>query len=113
VKVLLSWIREHVGVPGTAEDVGARMSMRGLALEGIEKRDEDAVLDFDVTANRPDCLSIRGIAREIATAYGLPLGPAVQPQARLATVSDSRRGAPMSWRKSSRQDRQSDTSSCP
>jgi phenylalanyl-tRNA synthetase beta chain len=26
----------------------------------------DAVLDIDVTANRPDCLSITGIAREVA-----------------------------------------------
>jgi phenylalanyl-tRNA synthetase beta chain len=30
-------------------------------------------MDFDVTANRPDCLSIAGVAREIATVYGLPL----------------------------------------
>ena len=30
-------------------------------------------MDFDVTANRPDCMSVIGIAREIATAYNLPL----------------------------------------
>ena len=79
MKVLLSWIRDFVDVPGNAEEVGARMSMRGLALEGLEPVDGDAVLDFDVTANRPDCLSMLGVAREIATAYGLPLkvpGPA-------------------------------------
>ncbi len=74
MKVLLSWLRDFVDVPGTAAEIGARMSVRGLALEGIEPQgDEDAVLDFDVTANRPDCLSIRGIAREIATVYALPL----------------------------------------
>jgi phenylalanyl-tRNA synthetase beta chain len=73
VKVLLSWIREHVDVPGPPEKIGERMSLRGLALEGIEKHGDDAVLDFDVTANRPDCLSIRGIAREMATVYELPL----------------------------------------
>jgi phenylalanyl-tRNA synthetase beta chain len=33
----------------------------------------DEVLDIAVTANRGDCLSIRGIARETAIAYGLPL----------------------------------------
>ncbi|MGE3275254.1 MAG: phenylalanine--tRNA ligase subunit beta [Vicinamibacterales bacterium] len=85
MKVLLSWIRDFVDVPGTPEEIGRRMSMRGLALEGIEDAPEgatppgretpgaDAVLDFDVTANRPDCLSMVGIAREIAAAYGLPL----------------------------------------
>jgi len=73
VKVLLSWIREFVDVPGSAEEIGARMSLRGLALDGLEYVRDDAVLDFDVTANRPDCLSMIGIAREIATAYDLVL----------------------------------------
>jgi phenylalanyl-tRNA synthetase beta chain len=73
MKVLLSWIRDFVDVPGSAEDIGARMSLRGLALEGLEPLGDDVVMDFDVTANRPDCLSIRGIAREIAAAYQLPL----------------------------------------
>ena len=73
MKVPLSWIRDFVEVPGSAEEIGERMSLRGLALEGIEPHGDDAVIDFDVTANRPDCLSVRGIAREIATAYQLPL----------------------------------------
>jgi phenylalanyl-tRNA synthetase beta chain len=73
VKVLLSWIRDFVDVPGTAEEIGARMSMRGLPLEDLEQVDGDSVLDFEVTANRPDCLSMLGIAREIATAYNLPI----------------------------------------
>jgi phenylalanyl-tRNA synthetase beta chain len=73
MKVLLSWIRDFVAVPGTADEIGQRMSLRGLALEGIERVGDDAVIDFDVTANRPDCLSVRGIAREIATVYQLPL----------------------------------------
>src|ERR1700752_728461 len=50
------------------------MSLHGLALEGIERHGAEEILDFDVTANRPDCLSTLGIAREIATVYGLPLG---------------------------------------
>ena len=35
--------------------------------------DGDAVIDFEVTANRPDCLSVLGLAREVATLYDLPL----------------------------------------
>lgn len=67
MKVLLSWIREFVDVPEPAEDIGKLLSVRGLALEGLESHGDDVVMDFDVTANRPDCLSIIGIAREIAT----------------------------------------------
>ena len=81
MKVLVSWLREFVDVPGTPEEIAAKMSVRGFAVEGIEPIDDasgtgstpDAVLDFDVTANRPDCMSVIGIAREVATAYALPL----------------------------------------
>jgi len=105
MKVLLSWIREFVDVPEPAEEIGKLMSVRGLALEGLEvvpgnpkglppqapkglppqapeglPAQDDVVMDFDVTANRPDCLSIVGIAREIATAYNRPLKvPAAPP----------------------------------
>ncbi|MFF3513795.1 phenylalanine--tRNA ligase subunit beta [Streptomyces sp. NPDC002573] len=41
------------------------------AIELLELVDE--VLDIAVTANRGDCLSIRGVAREAAIAYGVPL----------------------------------------
>jgi phenylalanyl-tRNA synthetase beta chain len=84
MKVLLSWIREFVEIDEPAEEIGRKLSLRGLALEGLEPQpvaseppwggrgaSEDALLDFDVTANRPDCMSVAGIAREIAVAYGL------------------------------------------
>lgn len=89
MKVPLSWLREFVDVTASAEEIGTLMGVRGLALEGLEPFDSpsssaaspdgslragphvDVVMDFDVTANRPDCLSVIGIAREIATAYGL------------------------------------------
>lgn len=34
---------------------------------------ENLVFDLGITPNRADCLSVLGIAREVATAYGLPL----------------------------------------
>ncbi len=34
---------------------------------------DDGVIDFEITANRPDCLSVVGLARETATACRLPL----------------------------------------
>jgi len=81
MKVLLSWVREFVDVDEPAEAIGRKLSLRGLALEGLEPAGTDALLDFDVTANRPDCLSMAGIAREIAAAYGVPFKA---PAARLA-----------------------------
>lgn len=99
MKVLLSWVRDFVDVPETPEAVGRQLSLRGLALGGVEPAPADvlppgrtdagladAVLDFDVTANRPDCLSVLGIAREIAAVYGRPLRvPGPQAMGLLAT----------------------------
>jgi phenylalanyl-tRNA synthetase beta chain len=106
MKVLLSWLREFVDVPGTAEQIAATMSVRGFAVEGIESLPEfteavsadgsvartaaasaDAVIDFEVTANRPDCLSVAGMAREVATAYGLQVRRPVVGGSSLALTS--------------------------
>jgi phenylalanyl-tRNA synthetase beta chain len=82
MKVPLPWLKEFVDVPGTADEIARTMSVRGFAVEGVEHRESlsaeasakaDAVIDFEVTANRPDCMSIVGMAREVATAYELPL----------------------------------------
>jgi phenylalanyl-tRNA synthetase beta chain len=85
VKILVSWLRDFVRLPATPEDIAKTMSLRGFAVESIEEAPAgvdrpggptpgpDAVLDFEITANRPDCLSVIGIAREVATAYGLQL----------------------------------------
>ena len=73
MKVPLSWVREFVDVKASAEDIGTLMGVRGLALEGLDPQGNDVVMDFDVTANRPDLLSVIGIAREIAAAYKVPL----------------------------------------
>ena len=63
------------------------MALRGFEVASIERLDKDAVIDFEVTANRPDCLSVVGLAREIATAYDLPFGDRTSMKARrLATL---------------------------
>jgi phenylalanyl-tRNA synthetase beta chain len=82
VRILVSWLREFVDVPGSPGEIARTMSVRGFAVEGIEPLAEgDAVLDFEITANRPDCMSVMGMAREVATAYGLPFNAAGRPAA--------------------------------
>jgi len=73
MKVPLSWLRDFVDVTASPEEIAALMGVRGFAVEGIESSGDNAVIDFEVTGNRPDCMSVVGMAREIATAYDLPL----------------------------------------
>jgi phenylalanyl-tRNA synthetase beta chain len=89
--VLVSWLRDFVDLPDRPEEIGAAMSIRGFAVEGIERLDGgDAVIDFEVTANRPDCLSMSGMAREVATALGAafrdPTAASPAPSLELATL---------------------------
>ncbi len=87
MKVLISWIRDFVDVQASAEDVAERLSLRGFEVAAVEPAPDgvrppwqaradlsDGVIDFEITANRPDCLSMIGLAREVATVYHLPLG---------------------------------------
>jgi len=75
VKILLSWLKEHVDLPVDADKLAAALTEVGLAVDGVEKRGADAVLDIDVTTNRVDCMNVRGVAREVAVIYGVPLQP--------------------------------------
>jgi phenylalanyl-tRNA synthetase beta chain len=80
MRVPLAWLREFVEVSGGPEDIANVMSVRGFAVDGIEGNGGAAVIDFDITANRPDCMSIVGMAREVATAYRLPLKWGQEPE---------------------------------
>jgi phenylalanyl-tRNA synthetase beta chain len=74
MRLLVSWLRDFVDVPASAEDIAATLGLRGFEVASIDARGGgDAVIDFEITANRPDCLSVVGLAREVATAYGVPI----------------------------------------
>ncbi|TVM35960.1 phenylalanine--tRNA ligase subunit beta [Oceanidesulfovibrio marinus] len=47
---------------------------------------DDLVMDIGITPNRADCLSILGVAREVAMAYGLPI---TLPPLDIAAVEDA------------------------
>ena len=71
-EAVLSWLRELVPVPADVEAVAATLGLRGFEVASVE-HGRQPVIDFEITANRPDCLSVIGLAREAAAAYGLPL----------------------------------------
>ena len=88
MRLLVSWLRDFVDIDAPAEDIADRMGLRGFEVASVESFDgpggHDAVIDFEVTANRPDGLSVLGLAREVATIYDLPLTlPSSSPGAKL------------------------------
>ncbi len=69
----LSFIKYYVKITLTESQLAEKLTEVGLGVESIEKKDGDSVLDLEVTPNRPDWLSIVGVAREIASLQGLKM----------------------------------------
>lgn len=66
MKVLYNWLKEFVDVKASPAELRERLSLVGVAIDAIQETPAGAVLDADLTANRPDGLGHRGFAREIA-----------------------------------------------
>src|SRR5580700_6752 len=79
MKIPLSWLKDYMEFDLSAEEVASRLTMGGLEVEGIEESPVGPVLDVYVTPNRGDCLSIVGVAREVAALLGVSVR---QPQIR-------------------------------
>jgi phenylalanyl-tRNA synthetase beta chain len=73
MKISYNWLKEFVDFDLSPRDLQTRLTMAGLAVDSIEACRDDHVLEFDLTSNRPDCLSHLGISREAAAVTGKPL----------------------------------------
>lgn len=62
----LSWLKDYVDITLPPKELGDRLTEIGLGTEKIIKAEKDVIFEFEITPNRPDLLSIIGIAREIA-----------------------------------------------
>jgi phenylalanyl-tRNA synthetase beta chain len=79
MKLVYEWLKEFVALAATPEELRARFSLSGTAVDSIEASAAGPVLDAELTANRGDCMSHYGLAREAAALYNLPLrAPAPQ-----------------------------------
>jgi phenylalanyl-tRNA synthetase beta chain len=68
-----NWLRDLADVSLDPRQLADRLTMAGLAVDAVHEKGDDHVLEFDLTSNRPDCLSHLGIAREAAALTGAGL----------------------------------------
>lgn len=66
MKIGETWLREWVNPSLPLEAIAEQLTFAGLEVEGWETVEGDTVLEIALTPNRGDCLSIFGIAREVA-----------------------------------------------
>jgi len=73
MKVVYNWLKDFVDVAASAEELASRLALSGTNIGGVEKDVHGGVIDAEVTSNRPDCLGLLGIAREVGAIYKLSL----------------------------------------
>ncbi len=70
MKLSLNWLKDYIDPKLSTETLVERLTMAGLEVGAIEDAGGDVVLEIEVTPNRPDCLSVLGLAREIGAITG-------------------------------------------
>lgn len=70
MRLPLSWLKRYVDVKLTPEKLEDALTLSGTKVEQVSKHGDDTVIHIEVTTNRPDCLSILGLAREVAALTG-------------------------------------------
>ena len=90
MKVVYNWLKDFVGVTASPAELASRLALSGTNIGGVETGAYGAVIDAEVSSNRPDCLGHYGIAREVGAIYKLPLkGVAPKPAESSAKASDA------------------------
>ncbi len=89
MKVVYNWLKDFVGVKATVEELAARLARHGTNVASVEPQPLGGVIDAEITSNRPDCLGVYGIAREVAAIYKLDLKRVAPKPAESSTAKTS------------------------
>ncbi len=73
VKVTYNWLKEFVEIKISPQALAEKLTMAGLEVTALEEKAGDFVFEIEITSNRPDWLSVTGIAREVAAILGKKL----------------------------------------
>ncbi len=66
MKFPVNWLKEYVKIPISIDKLSYKLTMAGLEVVSIIKKNKEPIFDIEITPNRPDLLSLIGVAREIA-----------------------------------------------
>ena len=70
-----SWLREYLQTKATPKQIKEYLSLCGPSIERIHTEGKETIYTVEVTGNRPDSMSVFGIAREAAAIlprFGIP-----------------------------------------
>lgn len=73
MKVSYKWLKDYIDVKLDPMKLARILTMAGVNVAAYENIRGDYIFDLEITANRPDCLNMLGVAREVAAVLGKKL----------------------------------------
>ncbi|MFA4854709.1 MAG: phenylalanine--tRNA ligase subunit beta [Candidatus Omnitrophota bacterium] len=73
MKVTYNWLKDFLNIKISPKALAEKLTMAGLEVVSLEEAGGDFVFEIEITSNRPDWLSILGVAREISAITGAKL----------------------------------------
>src|SRR5437899_10080960 len=73
MKIVYNWLKDFLDLTATPQDLASRLALSGTNIASVEAQPLGGVIDAKVTSNRPDCLGVYGIAREVGPIFKLPM----------------------------------------
>ncbi len=70
MKLPFIWLKKYMDVSIAPEKLADLLTLSGTKVEHVEKKGGEAVFQIEVTTNRPDCLSVLGLAQEVSALTG-------------------------------------------
>ena len=102
MKFTYNWLKDFVDIKITPQLLAEKLTMAGLEVTALEGKGGDFVFEMEITSNRPDWLSVIGIAREVAAITGAKLktakvsrGQRVRGSGKFAIVIEDKKDCPL------------------
>lgn len=73
MKIPLSWLNEYLPLSISPQQIAEALTLGGIEVEGIDEIDGDVVFEISLTPNLGHCMSVLGIARELAALLNLKI----------------------------------------
>ncbi|MDD5730640.1 MAG: phenylalanine--tRNA ligase beta subunit-related protein, partial [Candidatus Omnitrophica bacterium] len=91
MKVTYNWLKDFVDIKVPPQALADKLTMAGLEVVSLEESGGDFVFEIEITSNRPDWLSVSGVAREVAAITGSklkqPKTAGFKPQAKIKAAA--------------------------
>ena len=75
MKFTYNWLKDYIDIRISPARLAEKLTMAGLEVISLQSKEGDYLFEVEITSNRPDWLSIVGIAREVSAITGTSLKP--------------------------------------